>query len=214
MIDTHGFETVQQCLNTTMLYDFIYSKHKWDIPARGIDTGGNYHSYPSNGVKWENYHTPSLNAHPRIADIRSVTDTLVAPLLTNPVFHHSDCNVMMPSRCKIRPRVATPHSHPQWASNTDRQSIHIAVSLHDSSSYNGLPTFLPRSQNTLWDIKKCYNGDYDDIFAKQAEQPSIRFGDLVMWDSRTLYSPMPNKALTNRYVVLLSYVEKDIVSEL
>jgi hypothetical protein len=214
MIDTHGFETVQQCLNTTMLYDLIYSKHTWDRPIRGHDIRGEYHSYANNWVTWESYYTPKLNTHPRIANIRSVTDDLVAPLLNNPVFYHSDCSVMMPTSMSIRPRVSVPHRHTPWANDTNRLAIHIAVPLHDGTSQNGMPAFLPHSQDVHWDINKCFNGDYDAVFTEDSEQPKTRFGDIVMWDSRTLYSQMPNAAMTNRYTLLLSYVEKDMLSHL
>jgi ectoine hydroxylase-related dioxygenase (phytanoyl-CoA dioxygenase family) len=197
-----------------MLYDMIYTKQEWDYPVRGHDQAGKYHAFADHGIVWANYWCPTLKNHPKIASIKSVTDKLVAPLLSDPVFYDSTCSVIRPGTTTARVHIDTPHRHAPWATNTHRLAIQFAIPLHDGSAQNGATAFLPGSHNIMWDIEKCYSGEFNDHFRQNAVQPEARFGDIVMWDSRTLHSQMPNLSHSNRYMVLLNYVERDILADL
>ena len=85
--------------------------------------------------------------------------------------------------------------------------------MHDMSSHAGTTAFLPKSFKHMWDIKDCYKGVYTNEFLKGAIQPEASYGDVILWDARTLHSQMPNITKTNRYMLLMNYLEERIVND-
>lgn len=211
-----GYSVWNQRIEPQLLYDIAYNKTYWDTPDRGHDINGVYHRKPSDDVKWANYWTGPLNDHLRIADIRKAVDRLVAKFMVEPVFYHADVSVLTPSNSLIRPHVDTPHRHEPWnAKVANCLGMQVAIKLSDFDILTaGSTAFVPGSFRQVWDIKKCYRGEYTEYFLKNAEQPDLRFGDVLIWDARTLHSQMPNISGTNRYMLLLNYIERRIVPEL
>jgi ectoine hydroxylase-related dioxygenase (phytanoyl-CoA dioxygenase family) len=90
----------------------------------------------------------------------------------------------------------------------------MATPMHEFQTGAGTTAFVPGSLNHLWDIKKCYRGEFDDVFMQNHVQPTVSFSDLLVWDSRTLHSQMPNHSEHARYMLLFNYVEQDILEDL
>lgn len=210
-----GFSVWPNKLDQKILYDLAHYKETFDIPNRGHDRTGKYYDSNVDGVQWANYWTDPLNDHPRIADIRKVVDRLVGKFLIHSVFYHADISVVTPLNSLIRPHVDTPYRHAPWNHRIRNcLGVQVGIPLHDITSDFGSTAFVPGSHRSVWEIDRCYNGEYTDTFMKTAEQPEVRFGDVLLWDARTLHSQMPNIAETSRYMLLLTYVEERIVSDL
>ena len=209
-----GFSVWKQKIDHKILYDLAYYKSDYDHPNRGHDRNGKYYAQYEEGVEWANYWTDPLNDHPRIADIRKVVDRLVGRFLVMPVFYHADVSVLTPLNSLVRPHVDTPHRHAPW--NRDTKTIlgvQVAIPLHQITGNSGTTALVPGSHRQVWDIKKCYSGEYTPYFLANAQQPEVNFGDVLMWDARLLHSQMPNVTASNRYIVLLNYLEERIVED-
>lgn len=208
----NGYGVWRQALDPKILYDLTYYKSDYDHPNRGHDRNEKYYDRYQESVEWANYWTDPLNDHPRIADVRRVTDRLAGRFLIMPVFYHADCSVLTPLNSMIRPHVDTPHRHDPWNKFVDYPlGIQIGIPLHQTSGLAGTTAFLPRSHKRVWDIKSCYRGEYTEEFLKGCEQPEVNYGDVIVWDARILHSQMPNVTDTNRYMLLLNYLEERVV---
>lgn len=211
---TDGYSVWKNKIDPKILYDLAYNKHLIDIPNRGHDRNGKYYPAYQEGVEWANYWTGPLNDNPRIADVRKVVDRLVAQFLVIPVFYHADISVMTTVNSLVRPHVDTPHRHEPWNDKTKKiLGVQVAIPLHEVSASSGTTAFLPGSHRKVWPIKECYRGTFTEEFIRGCEQPEVKFGDVLMWDARTLHSQMPNVSKSDRYMLLLNYLEEYIVKD-
>jgi len=208
-----GFTVFRQKFDQMLLYDISHTKISWDIPQRGHDRDGNYYATYHENVEWSNYWTLPLNDHNQISNVREVTDQFVEEFMDDPVFYHADCSVLTPLSSGPRPHVDTPHRHAPW--NRDRRllGIQIAIPLHEFTENSGSTAFLPGSHKRVWEIDRCYRGEYTEQFIQEAIQPVVHFGDMLMWDARTLHSQMPNITATKRYMLLMNYIDRRVVND-
>lgn len=211
----NGYCVLQQQIDKQDLYKLIYSKFYWDNPNRGHDTSGKYYPKYQPNVEWANYWTAPLNDHPRIANIRKVVDGIVAEFIEYPILYHSDASVITPQSTLVRPHIDTPHRHLPWNNDQRLLGIQVGIPLNEfvPSGRSGTTAFLPGSHKKSWDIKKCYSGDYTFEFLNDFDQPELHYGDMVLWDSRTLHSQMPNITDVNRYLLLMNYLDERIVKD-
>jgi hypothetical protein len=211
---TEGYTVWKNQIDQKILYDLAYNKFEFDHPDRGHDVNGKYYAGYQDGVEWANYWTGPLNDNPRIADIRKVVDRLVGRFLVIPVFYHADISVLTPKNSLIRPHVDTPHRHAPWNEKIKKiLGVQVAIPLHSVAPTTGTTAFLPGSHRKVWPIKDCYAGKFTQEFIYNCVQPEVNFGDVLMWDARTLHSQMPNISTSNRYMLLLNYLEEYIVED-
>lgn len=210
---TDGFTVFKQRADQKILYDIAYYKHSWDVPDRGHDRDGRYYTQNHESVEWGNYWTGPLNDNVRIHELRSVTDLLVSEFIDTPIFYHCDVSVLTPLCNTIRPHIDTPHRHAPWQNDLRPLGVQIAIPLNEVNTRSGTTAFVPGSHLKKWDIKKCYRGDYTELFLKQCEQPELEYGDILMWDCRILHSQMPNIRDSNRYMLLMNYLAEPIVKD-
>lgn len=210
-----GFTVFENAVDIQVLYDLIYRKENFDIPTRGHDVDGKYHkSHPIANVKWANYWTLALNDNYYVEALRKETDRIAEKFLDRPVFYHSDVSVLTADAQIIRPHVDTPHRHKPFNNIQERLGIQMAIPLSVYNEENGMPGLVPTSHQSVWDIRECYQGVYDGYFMTHNVQPHVEYGDVLVWDTRTLHSQMPNDSDMPRYLLLMNYVEENIVKEL
>ncbi len=211
----NGFALYKDVLPNKTLYEIVYWKETWDLPVRGHDVDGKYHTQFDNEVRWANYWTHPLSDHRAVQMLRNTTDEIAKTLLKSPVMYHCDASVLTELSTAIRPHVDTPHRHEPWNDKIDnRLAIQMAAPLHEFKSHCGTTAFYPGSHLKHWDIKACYSGHFDNEFLKGHVQPPTSFGDVAVWDARTLHSQMPNLSERSRYLLLFNYVEERIVDDL
>lgn len=209
-----GFTVFEQAIDQLVLYEMTYNKHPYDHPVRGHDRNGNYFGTYHDGVEWANYWTSPLNTNEYVKEIREIVDPIVSTVLIDPVFYHSDLSVMTPLNSLVRPHVDTPYRHKPWNDkHYEMLSIQVAIPIHQMSVHAGTTAFLPGSHKQHWDIAKCYSGKYTEEFLADAEQPVVNYGDMLLWDGRVLHSQMPNVTDTNRYMLLMNYLEGWIIDD-
>jgi ectoine hydroxylase-related dioxygenase (phytanoyl-CoA dioxygenase family) len=211
---TKGFAVWPERIDKSLIYDIASNKSSFNYPAKGHDVDGKYYDKYVKGIKWANYWTQPLDDYSLIVDVRKVVDRLVAKFLIQPTFYNVTVSVVTPDNTLIRPHVDTPHRHKPWNNRVSRiLGIQIAIPMHEFVPEAGTTALLPNSYKKVWDIEKCYNGSYLDEFLVNAVQPKLHFSDILMWDARTLHSQMPNITESNRYMLLMNYIEEDIVSK-
>ena len=213
--DEQGYTIYKGIAPAKAIYNLAYWKDAYDIPTRGHDVNGVYYNKFVSDVDWANYWTDPLNEHTSLLSIRKVVDDLVDIYLDDPVFYHADVSVLTPKCNAVRPHIDTPHRHTPFNDRIHKRlGIQVAIPMSEYNIRCGVTGLLPGSHKKFWDIKKCYKGEYTAEFMKSAIQPELNYGDILMWDSRLLHSQMPNVSSNHRYMILLNYVEKDIVQEL
>lgn len=214
-LDNDGFEIFQNVVDPKLLYQLIYYRTNWDRPDRGHDMDGRYYERYMDAVDWGTYWTRSLIDHDTVIQLEQEIKPIVESFLESPVWYHSDVSVVLPNCKTICPHVDTPHRHRPWNQpGLFRLGIQVAVPLQAIGIMGGSTGFWPGSHKVFWDIDKCYKGDYTQEFLKNVVQPDIAFGDIVIWDSRTLHSHMMNLQNEPRYLLLFNYVERTILEEL
>lgn len=211
---TKGFAVWPELIDRALIYDIASNKASFDYPAKGHDVDGKYYDKYVEDVKWANYWTQPLDDYSRIANVRKVVDRLVAKFLVSPIFYQASISVVTPENTLIRPHVDTPHRHKPWNNRVNRiLGVQVAIPMHEFPPDAGVTALLPNSFRKVWDIEKCYNGSYLDEFLTDSVQPNLYFSDVLIWDARTLHSQMPNITQNNRYMLLMNYIEEDIVSK-
>lgn len=213
-IETKGFVIHKQIIDKQSLYELAYNFHYCDHPTHGHDYNGKYYATYQDDVEWANYWSKPLNDHDTVISIRKILDPIIHLYLRSPVFYQCNASVITPKNSLIRPHVDTPHRHLRWNKDTScRLAMQVAIPLAQFDISQGTTAFVPGSHNRAWDIKACYRGEYTKYFLENCVQPKISFGDAVIWDSRVLHSQMPNIQGTNRVMILMNYLEEDIVQD-
>jgi ectoine hydroxylase-related dioxygenase (phytanoyl-CoA dioxygenase family) len=200
-------------IDPLVLYELAYFKNDYDYPSHGHDIDGKYYNKFQPNVQWANYWTTSLNDNIGLAAIRQAIDPIVAKLIDRPIFYQSSVSVLATGCKLVRPHVDTPHRHLPWNNDSRLLGIQVAAPLHNFAIDSGTTAFLSGSQNKYWDIKKCYRGDYTSEFLSKFTQPRLKYGDVVIWDTRVLHSQMPNNGLSSRYMLMLNYLNEDVVAD-
>jgi ectoine hydroxylase-related dioxygenase (phytanoyl-CoA dioxygenase family) len=87
------------------------------------------------------------------------------------------------------------------------------VSLQDTTPEMGATGFVPNSHEPDWDIDLCYNGAYNKYFWDFHEQRYMPKGSVLMYNCRLLHSSMPNYFPEPRPMLLLNYLNGDIMED-
>ena len=78
---------------------------------------------------------------------------------------------------------------------------------------NGATAYLPGSCNMKIDYRDLeeFRDVYNDMLVDSGTQFLSKPGDVLMYDSRTLHSTMPNNSNEFRSALLINILEKDII---
>lgn len=201
--------------NQRSLYELSYYKPDYDVPNRGHDSQGRYHTKNMPNVEWANYWTGALDDNRYVHEIRSTVDSVISEALEQPICYRVAVSVVTPANSLVRPHVDTPHRHGPWNSHYRTPlGMQVGIPMHEMSGSAGVTGFLPGSHLRFWNINDCYRGTYTSEFLRGCVQPDLKFGEMMVWDARTLHSQMPNVTTAKRYMLLLNYVEESVVDEL
>jgi len=210
---TQGYNVLHKIVPGKLIYELAYYKSDFDYPRRGHDVNGTYYPHNVPDVDWGNYWTDPLNDNQNVKEIADILEKYLSEYIGPIVLYHADCSVLT-NRCSVvRPHVDTPHRHAPWQQNQEDLAIQVAIPMSQFDKDAGSTAFLPNSHNQLWDIQKCYRGEYTAEFLRGAVQPRVDFTDAVIWNSRTLHSQMPNISSARRYMLLLNFLRRDVVED-
>jgi ectoine hydroxylase-related dioxygenase (phytanoyl-CoA dioxygenase family) len=147
-------------------------------------------------------------------EVKLINDLLIARIskeLDNAVLYASDIVTINGDSKWVNPHVDTPHRFKEWNMDDRLLGVQCIVSLQDTSPEDGTTGFVPNSHIPDWDIDLCYNGAYNKYFYDFCEQRFMPKGSVLMYNCRLLHSSMPNFSPNPRPMLLLNYLNGDIV---
>jgi len=149
-------------------------------------------------------------------EVRLINDFLITRInkeLDNAVWYASDIVTINGDSKWVNPHVDTPHRFKEWNYDERLLGVQCIVSLQDTDPEQGSTGFVPRSHVQDWDIDMCYNGAYNKYFYDCCEQRYMPKGSVLMYNCRLLHSSMPNYSPNPRPMLLLNYLNGDIVED-
>jgi ectoine hydroxylase-related dioxygenase (phytanoyl-CoA dioxygenase family) len=150
---------------------------------------------------------------PEVNIINDFLITRIEKELDNAVLYASDIVTINGDSKWVNPHVDTPHRFKQWNNDTRLLGVQCIVSLQDTTPEMGATGFVPNSHEPDWDIDMCYNGAYNKYFYDFCEQRDMPKGSVLMYNCRLLHSSMPNYLPESRPMLLLNYLNGDIVED-
>jgi ectoine hydroxylase-related dioxygenase (phytanoyl-CoA dioxygenase family) len=155
----------------------------------------------------------SLEKFNELKPIKQLVDNTIQQNFPTLVNYINDIVVINPNSRWINPHVDTPYRFDKWNKDSNLLGIQCIIPLTDVSEENGSTGIVPYSQKRNFEIKKCYEGTYNNWFLDNKIQPILSKGSLLMYNSRVLHSSMPNKTNIARYALLMNYIESSILNE-
>ena len=149
-------------------------------------------------------------------EVNMINDFLITHIekeLDNAVLYASDIVTINGDSKWVNPHVDTPNRFKQWNNDTRLLGVQCIVSLQDTTPEMGATGFVPNSHEPDWDIDMCYNGAYNKYFYDFCEQRDMPKGSVLMYNCRLLHSSMPNYLPESRPMLLLNYLNGDIVED-
>jgi ectoine hydroxylase-related dioxygenase (phytanoyl-CoA dioxygenase family) len=150
---------------------------------------------------------------PEVNDINELLFPIISSQLDNAVWYASDVVTINGNNKLVNPHVDTPHRFNQWNTDPRLLGVQCIVSLQDTAPEMGSTGYVPNSHNSDWDIEMCYNGAFNKYFWDFHEQQYMPKCSVLMYNSRLLHSSMPNNLPEPRPMLLLNYLNGDIVQD-
>lgn len=149
-------------------------------------------------------------------EVQAINDLLLPKIseqLDNAVWYASDIITINGDSKLVNPHVDTPHRFKQWNTDTRLLGVQCIVALQDTTPEMGSTGYVPYSHEPDWDIDMCYNSAYNKYFYDFCEQQTMTKGSVLMYNCRLLHSSMPNYLPEPRPMLLLNYLNGDIVED-
>jgi ectoine hydroxylase-related dioxygenase (phytanoyl-CoA dioxygenase family) len=184
-------------------------------PVRAISSGKAYaekediQRLPDISIWWSQL----VMDWPEVNAINDLLLTIVNRQLDNAVWYTSDIVTTNGDSKLVNPHVDTPHRFNQWNMDPRLLGVQCIVSLQDTVTEMGSTGFVPNSHGSDWDIEMCYNGAYNKYFWDFHEQLHMPKCSVLLYNSRILHSSMPNYLSESRPMLLLNYLNGDIVED-
>lgn len=160
-------------------------------------------------VSW----SETIEALPEFLAIKKLIDPIIKSNFFNLDFYAADVVTVYPYSTWINPHVDTPHRFDQWNFDKRLLGIQCIIPLENTTTENAATGLVPYSQKRDFEIKKCYNGEYNRWFISNAIQTNMPKGSLLIYNCRILHSSMPNNTDKPRPALLINYVDKSIMDE-
>lgn len=150
---------------------------------------------------------------PEAIAINDILLPIVGAQLDNATWYTSDIITINGDTNLVNPHVDTPHRFKKWNTDPRLLGVQCIVSLQHTSPEMGTTGFVPNSHEPDWDIDMCYNGAYNKYFWDFHEQLFMPMGSVLMYNARLLHSSMPNYLPEPRPMLLLNYLNGDIMED-
>lgn len=197
------------------LIDSINSKLDTLYPVRASSSGKVYKeredikTLPDISVWW----SQMVMDWPEVNTINDILLPRVSEELAAAHFYASDIVTINGDTKLVNPHVDTPYRFKQWNMDERLLGVQCIIALQDTDPEQGATGFVPNSHIPDWDIDLCYNGAYNKYFYDFCEQKYMPKGSVLMYNCRLLHSSMPNYLPNPRPMLLLNYLNGDIVED-
>lgn len=214
LVEGPGYLFIEDAIPSDLI-DSINNKLDTLYPVRAISSGKRYEEreniskLPDISIWWSQL----VMDWPEVKLINDFLITRVQKELDNAVWYSSDIVTINGNSKLVNPHVDTPHRFKQWNQDDRLLGVQVIVSLQDTTPEMGSTGFVPNSHEPDWDIDLCYNAAYNKYFWDFHEQRDMPKGSVLMYNCRLLHSSMPNNLPESRPMLLLHYLNGDIVED-
>ena len=214
LVEGPGYLFIEDAIPEDLI-DSINSKLDTLYPVRATSSGKRYEERDSISKLTDiSYWWSQLVMDwPEVKAINDILLPKVSEHLDNTVWYTSDIITINGNTNLVNPHVDTPHRFDKW--NTDERllGVQVIVALQDTTPEMGATGYVPNSHEPDWDINLCYNSAYNKYFWDFHEQLFMPKGSVLMYNCRLLHSSMPNYLPEPRPMLLLNYLNGDIVED-
>jgi len=211
-----GYITLKEVIPPVVIRQFkLWAMNPANI-HRGNAVNGTYYSKHRKGreynVCWST--SPPEEMWLPVVDILSKhIDTMFRGTEWN--IHVVDTITTRPGSSKIRAHIDIPYRFEEYAHATSDETlgVQIIVPLDIFTLQNGATAFLPGSHSSQFYYKDIEENqeDYDTLLTTEGMQFVSHPGDVLIYNSRTLHSTMPNKSNFHRSALLINAVATSVM---
>jgi len=211
-----GYITLKEVIPPVVIRQFkLWAMNPANI-HRGNAVNGTYYSKHRKGreynVCWST--SPPEEMWRPVVDILSKhIDTIFNGTKWN--IHVVDTITTRPGSSKIRAHIDIPYRFEEYAHATSDETlgVQIIVPLDIFTLQNGATAFLPGSHSSQFYYKDIEENqeDYDTLLTTEGMQFVSHPGDVLIYNSRTLHSTMPNKSNFHRSALLINAVATSVI---
>lgn len=130
--------------------------------------------------------------------------------------HIVDTITTAPNSKKIRAHIDTPYRFEEYAhsSNDEVLGVQCIIPLDPFTLENGATCILPGSNNNKFYYKDIEDNqeEYNDLLLTNGFQFVSNPGDVLIYNSRTLHSTMPNNSNQHRSALLINALANSVIS--
>ena len=126
-----------------------------------------------------------------------------------------DCITTRGGSSKVYAHIDTPYRFKEFNQSDRVLGVQIIIPLDPFTLENGGTAFLPGSHLEKIDFKDLEENReaYNERLLLEGQQFLAKPGDVLMYDSRTLHSTMPNHSTQFRSALLINALQKDIIED-
>jgi hypothetical protein len=214
LIDGPGY-VVTDNIVPNHLIDSIVSKLDTCYPVRASSREKKYaerddiKNLPDISVWW----SQTVMDWPEVKEISNIIGERIKQYLPSAEFYASDIVTIESQSNWFNPHVDTPHRFRKWNYDRNLLGVQVIVALSDMDKDSASTGIVPHSQKLDYDINLCYRGHYNEWFLKNAIQPTLPKGCVLLYNCRLLHSSMPNPQDRARPALLLNYLDSSIINE-
>lgn len=214
LTDGPGYLFLENIISSELI-DSINDKLDTLYPVRATSSGKTYAEYDDikdlSDISY--WWSQMVMDWPEVMAINDLLLPKISEKLENAVWYASDIITINGDTKLVNPHVDTPHRFKQWNMDPRLLGIQCIVSLQDTTPEMGSTGFVPYSHEPDWDIDMCYNAAYNKYFWDFHEQLYMPKGSVLMYNCRLLHSSMPNYLPEPRPMLLLNYINGDIMED-
>lgn len=214
-IQDMGFFMVDDFIPEMVINQFHLWSRSNNRIHRGNATDGKYYAEHDGEREYDvcwSTHPPREMLIPIVAKMKPYVDIFFDG--EEWVMHNADTTTTRPGSTKIYAHIDTPSRFKDFNGIDETLGIQAIITIDDFTEENGGTYILPGSHKENLDIDDITENreKYNERLLREGSQIRAKAGTLVMWDSRTLHSTMPNNSDDFRAGLLLNFIRADIVA--
>jgi hypothetical protein len=211
-----GYISLREVIPPIVIRQFKLWAMNPDNIHRGNAVNGTYYGKHRKGREynvWWSKSPPEEMWRPVIDILRTHIDAIF--IGTKWDMHVVDTITTRPGSSKIRAHIDIPYRFEEYAyaPGDETLGVQIIVPLDIFTLQNGATAFLPGSHASKFYYKDIEENqeEYDTLLTTEGMQFLSHPGDVLIYNSRTLHSTMPNKSNFYRSALLLNAVATSII---
>jgi hypothetical protein len=211
-----GYISLREVIPPIVIRQFKLWAMNPDNIHRGNAVNGTYYGKHRKGREynvWWSKSPPEEMWRPVIDILRTHIDAIFNG--TKWDMHVVDTITTRPGSSKIRAHIDIPYRFEEYAyaPGDETLGVQIIVPLDIFTLQNGATAFLPGSHASKFYYKDIEENqeEYDTLLTTEGMQFLSHPGDVLIYNSRTLHSTMPNKSNFYRSALLLNAVATSII---